>query len=307
MALLAITPMLKLANQYVKILHIEPTDACNAACPQCSRETDTAFDKTVLHHLTVEQIKELVDEDIIRNLDKMYMCGDYGDPTAGKHTLEIFKYFRKINPRITLGMNTNGGLRSVDWWQELAEIMYQPGDYPQEYVVFSIDGLADTNHIYRINVNWDKVMNNAQAFICAGGRAHWEMLVFDYNEHQVDIAQQMAKDLGFKWFRAKVSKRFRTHPVGFLHPPKAWRDPVVTTGDISCQALNESGLYISAKGVVHPCCWLGHDGEATLINFNKIQKSWASDQPHKICYDTCTKNTVGTSFTNQWQREVEFK
>ena len=306
MDLLVIIQMLKLANQDVKVLHIEPTDACNAACPQCSRETDLTFDKTNLHHLTVDQIKDIVDEDTIRNLDKMYMCGDYGDPAAGQHTLEIYQYFRSINPTITLGMNTNGGLRNIDWWDKLAKTMYQPGDYPREYVVFSIDGLADTNHIYRINVNWDKVMNNAQTFIRAGGRAHWEMLVFDYNEHQVDIAQQMAKDIGFKWFRAKVSKRFRTHPVDFLHPPKAWKDPVVPKGDISCQALNESGLYISAKGVVHPCCWLGHDDEATLINFNKIQESWASNQPHKICYDTCTKNTEGTSFTNQWQREVEF-
>jgi len=299
--------MLKLANQDVKILHIEPTDACNAACPQCLRETDVTFNKNDLHHLTVEQIKGLVDEDSIRNLSKMYMCGDYGDPAAGKHTLEIYRYFRTINPTITLGMNTNGGLRGVNWWQELAEIMYQPNKYPQEYVVFSIDGLSDTNHIYRVNVDYNKVIANAQAFIRAGGRAHWEMLVFDYNEHQVDSAEQIAKDLGFKWFRAKVSKRFRTHPVDFLQPPKAWKDPVVTKGDISCQALNESGLYISAKGVVYPCCWLGSDPQLTLLNFNTVQTSWATDTPNKICYDTCTKNTVGTSFTNQWQREIEFK
>lgn len=299
--------MLKLADQDVKILHIEPTDACNAACPQCSREVDPKFDKTNLHHLTVEQIKNLVGEDTIRNLDKMYMCGDYGDPAAGKHTLDIYRYFREVNPTITLGMNTNGGLRNTDWWRELSCAMWQAGEYPQEYVVFSIDGLSDTNHIYRVNVDWDKVMSNAEAFISAGGRAHWEMLVFDYNEHQVDQAEQLAKDMGFKWFRAKVSKRFRTRPVEFLRPPKAWRDPVVIKGDISCQALNESGLYISAKGIVHPCCWLGHDSEATLENFAMIQNSWTSDNPNSICYDTCTKNTFGTSFTNQWQREIEFK
>ena len=43
--------MLKLASQDVKILHLEPTDACNAACPQCSRETDTTFDKNNLHQM----------------------------------------------------------------------------------------------------------------------------------------------------------------------------------------------------------------------------------------------------------------
>lgn len=299
--------MLKLADQDVKILHLEPTDACNAACPQCLRETDTAFDKTNLHHLTVAQIKNLIDEDTIRNLDKIYMCGNYGDPAAGRHTLEIYRYFRSINPNIVLGMNTNGGLRNTDWWQELAEIMYRPGDYPQEYVVFSIDGLADTNHIYRINVNWDKLMNNAKAFIAAGGRAHWEMLVFDYNEHQVDQAQQLAKDMGFVWFRAKVSKRFKTYPIDFLQPPRAWQDPVVEKGDISCQALNDSVVYISAQGIVYPCCWLGGARLFPLDRFSDIQLSWKTKQPHKVCADNCTKNIIGTSFTNQWQREIEFR
>ena len=298
--------MLKLASQDVKILHLEPTDACNAACPQCSRETDTTFDKNNLHHLNVEQIKELVDVDTIKNLNKLYMCGDYGDPAAGRHTLEIFKYFRSINPTITLGMNTNGGLRSIDWWRELAEIMYQDNPYPQEYVVFSIDGLADTNHVYRINVNWEKVMTNAQAFISAGGRAHWEMLVFEHNQHQVDQAQQTAKDMGFKWFRAKVSKRFKTHPIGFLRPPESWKDPNVNEGKIECQAIKESSLYISAKGIIYPCCWLG-TSKNSIDKFDSIQKSWVGDAPNNICALTCTKNVVGTSFTNQWQREVEFQ
>ena len=298
--------MLKLADQDVKVLHIEPTDACNAACPQCLRETDTTFDKNDLHHLTVKQIKELVDVNTIKNLNKLYMCGDYGDPAAGRYTLEIFQYFRSINPTITLGMNTNGGLRSGNWWRELAEIMHQDVPYPQEYVIFSIDGLADTNHVYRVNVNWEKVMTNAQAFISAGGRAHWEMLVFEHNQHQVDQAQSMAKDLGFKWFRAKVSRRFKTHPIGFLKPPVAWDDPTVSKGKIECQAIKESSLYISAKGIIYPCCWLGAS-ENSIDKFDSIQKSWASSAPNNICVATCTKNVSGTSFTNQWQREVEFQ
>lgn len=298
--------MLKLADQDVRVLHIEPTDACNAACPQCARETDITFNKNDLHHLTVDQIKNLVNEDTIRGLDKMFMCGDYGDPAAGRHSLEIFKYFRSINPTITLGMNTNGGLRSVDWWQELAEIMHQDVSHPKEYVIFSIDGLADTNHIYRVNVNWEKVMANARSFISAGGRAHWEMLVFEHNQHQIDLAQQTAKDMGFKWFRAKVSKRFNSHPVDFLNPPKGWRDPIVTEGKISCQALIESSAYISAKGTIHPCCWVGSIKTATLDQFSFIQDSWTTDQPYDICKNTCTKNLSGTSFTNQWQREIEF-
>ena len=296
--------MLKLADQDVRVLHIEPTDACNAACPQCARETDITFNKNDLHHLTVDQIKNLVNEDTIRGLDKMFMCGDYGDPAAGRHSLEIFKYFRSINPTITLGMNTNGGLRSVDWWQELAEIMHQDVSHPKEYVIFSIDGLADTNHIYRVNVNWEKVIANARSFISAGGRAHWEMLVFEHNQHQIDLAQQTAKDMGFKWFRAKVSKRFNSHPVDFLNPPKGWRDPIVTEGKIDCHAIKESSVYISARAQIYPCCWLGNNSDHTLDTFASIKNDW-EENPLDTCSKTCRTNNSGSSFTNQWQREIE--
>lgn len=294
--------MLKLADKSIKVLHVEPTDACNAACPQCAREVDIRFDKNNLHHLTINDIKKLILDDDIKNLDKMFMCGDYGDPAAGKHTLEIFEYFREINPTITLGMNTNGGLRNPSWWTRLAGLINKEKDY----TVFSIDGLADTNHIYRINVDYDKVINNARTFIDAGGKAHWEMLVFEHNQHQVDLAEETARKLGFSWFRAKISRRFEQWPVAFLNPPKNWKNPIVNSGVIECQALKDQSLYISASGKLYPCCWLGTNEEFQLAQFDKIQESWKSDEPNKICQDACSKNTAGTSFTNQWQRAVEF-
>ena len=282
-----------------KILHLEPTDACNAACPQCAREVDQTFDKDNLHHLTVSQINKLLIPGTIKQLDKMFMCGDYGDPAAGKHTLEIYKHFRSLNSKITLGMNTNGGLRTQSWWENLANILNKKLDY----VVFSIDGLEDTNHIYRVNVNWDKVIKNAQAFISAGGSAHWDMLVFEHNEHQIEECEKLARKLGFKWFRAKVSKRNEQTPIEFLNPPKGFKNPRIVKGKIQCQALKEQSLYISAQGKIYPCCWLGTT-DYTLNQFEKVQQSW-DNSPVPECSDACSGNESGTNFTNQWQREVE--
>lgn len=283
-----------------KILHLEPTDSCQAACPQCARETDDTFDKQKLHHLTADYIYRRLGEDVIRGLDKMFMCGDYGDPAAGRHTLEIYRLFRQLNQDISLGMNSNGGLRNTKWWRELASILNRQ----QDYAIFSIDGLEDTNHVYRVNVIWQKVIENAEAFIQAGGNAHWDMLVFEHNEHQVDKCEQLAKDMGFKWFRAKVTRRHDVRPVEFLRPPKGWRDPKVTAGPILCQALEEDSRYMSATGLMYPCCHLGIT-DKSLDKFDDIKQSWAT-KPHTICKETCTESETQTSFTNQWQREVEF-
>lgn len=282
----------------IKVLHLEPTDVCQAACALCARETDPNFRRDRQHHLTLDLIAKVFDDEKIADLDKMFMCGNYGDPAAGKYTLDIYRAFRSINPEIVLGMNTNGGIQTPFWWHALGGIFNQPRDY----VVFSIDGLEDTNSVYRKNVNWQKVMTNAEAFISAGGSAHWDMLVYKHNQHQVEACEQLARDMGFKWFRAKVSKRGFTDR---LEAPIGWDNPVVQGTKINCHALNEQSAYIDAQGNLSPCCWLGARQQNFITDFDSVQSSWNSSQPEITCIDVCGTNHTETSFSQQWQKEVQ--
>jgi MoaA/NifB/PqqE/SkfB family radical SAM enzyme len=283
----------------IKVLHLEPTNVCNLACPSCLRETDKTFNKKSKDHLSVEQIKTLIDENVIRNLDKMFMCGLLGDPAAAIHSIEIYEYFRLINPTIQLGMNTSGSLRNSDYWKYLGEkIFNRDGDY----ILFSIDGLKDTNHIYRVNADWDKIINNSTSFIEAGGKAQWDMLVYAHNEHQVDEAEELARQMKFTHFRAKVSKRIPT--VDWLAPPINWKRTTVAEGSIECFADKEKSLYISATGKLYKCCWLGQESHNTLEKFEDIKKTWNTVNCYPICKDTCTKQNNLTQFTNQWLRDT---
>ncbi len=283
----------------IKVLHLEPTDVCQAECPLCAREIDSQFDKKRHCHLTMDQILAVIDAEKIAGLNKMFMCGNYGDPAAGKHTIDIYKSFRTLNPNIVLGMNTNGALQNTNWWQQVAAIMNQP----QDYVVFSIDGLEDTNSIYRKNVQWHKLIDNAKAFVSAGGSAHWDMLVYAHNQHQVEECQALAKQLGFKWFRAKVSKRgFKDN----LAAPINWIRPEIHSIQIQCHALNEQSLYIDAQGREFPCCWIGgSDRYQATVNFQQIQQSWNEPNPHQTCRQTCGSANGQSNFTSQWQRNVQ--
>lgn len=285
-------------SRNIKVLHLEPTDVCQAACPLCARETDADFRKDRQHHLTLDLIADVFDDEKIAELDKMFMCGNYGDPAAGKYTLDIYRAFRSINPKIVLGMNTNGGIQTPFWWHALGGILNQS----QDYVVFSIDGLSDTNSVYRKNVNWQKVMTSAEAFIAAGGSAHWDMLVYKHNQHQVEECEQLARSMGFKWFRAKVSKRGFTDR---LEAPIGWINPVVQGTKINCHALNEQSAFIDARGNLSPCCWLGSRQRDFVIDFESIQSSWSSLQPEIICMDACGTNHIETSFSQQWQKNIE--
>jgi len=289
-----------LNDRKIKVLHLEPTDVCQAACPSCARETNLYFDKKQQHHLTMNQILDIVDSEQITLLEKMFMCGNYGDPAAGKHTLDIFKQFRKINSSIVLGMNTNGGLQNKQWWENLAAMLNQNKDY----VVFSIDGLEDTNHIYRKNVTWSNVMENAATFINSGGLAHWDMLVYRHNQHQVEECKKFAKKLGFKWFRAKVSSR---PVVKHLQLPINWKMSLNNTGTIECHAVKEQSLYIDATGKLRPCCWFGIDKEEKNIKYvSDVAHTWNTADPHPVCKRSCSTLLSGnTVYQNQFIFEEE--
>ncbi|CAB4164053.1 Radical_SAM domain containing protein [uncultured Caudovirales phage] len=283
----------------LQVLHIEPTDVCQAACPLCARELDTTFNKHIKHHLQIEHIQHHFSDRVLSKLNKMFMCGNYGDPAAGYYTMDIYNYFRKINPNITLGMNTNGAIQSTFWWNELGKLFNRPLDY----CVFSIDGLESTNHVYRKNVNWEKLMSNAEAFIAAGGSAHWDMLVYKHNQHQVDAAEHLARDMGFKWFRAKISKRAFTDRLEF---PVGWQESVIKAGPIQCHAQQEKSMYIDAQGRISACCWLGSRQKDFIADDLKTVKlSWRTNSPDPTCKSACSSDKNKTSFTNQWQREVQ--
>lgn len=283
----------------IKVLHLEPTDVCQAACPLCAREIDTNFDKLQKHHLDMRNILQVFDAEQIANLDKMFMCGNYGDPAAGTHTLDIYRQFRQLNPDIVLGMNTNGALKNANWWHDLGTIFNRP----QDYVVFSIDGLEDTNHIYRKNVDWHKLVTNVQSYISAGGSAHWDMLVYEHNQHQIDDCRALAQKLGFKWFRTKVSKRPFTEN---LKAPLGWSRISVKSTVIECQALKEQSMYIDAKGRVSPCCWIGNTQKEFSKTFEEIQQSWATNTPYTVCSRICGTADGSTNFSNQWQQQIQF-
>jgi MoaA/NifB/PqqE/SkfB family radical SAM enzyme len=150
-------------------------------------------------------------------------------------------------------------------------------------VRFSIDGLEDTHKLYRQGANFNKIINHAKAYIDAGGKAIWDYLVFGHNEHQIEEARKMANDLGFKEFIVKKTGRFfsnlqlenKDEHCGITKPKnkenlnKAYEkttlliekygsmENYLNRCDILCKAIKKKEIFISAEGLVFPCCWLG--------------------------------------------------
>ena len=119
----------------------------------CSRfnENDGTLntDRVNRNHTTLQLLKRRIPEKIIRQLKRVHSVGTYGDPIMNPEVLDIYEWIRKLNPTCRLEMHSNGGARNQEFWRKCGELGI--------IVTFGIDGLEDTNHLYRRNVKWNKL------------------------------------------------------------------------------------------------------------------------------------------------------
>jgi len=179
--------------------HIELTSKCNAACPYCPRYKlgePTRNPSLNLTELTIAKVKKIIPIDIIKKIGSINFCGNFGDPMVCRDAIEIVDYFHTNNKNTQIEIRTNGGPRNTKFWNKLGQLSKLSNGKIE--VVFSIDGLEDTNDLYRRNVKWSKLMDNVTMFNRSGGISKWEFLVFKHNEHQMEDARTMSIDMGFK-------------------------------------------------------------------------------------------------------------
>lgn len=287
--------MLRLSD--IRHLHVELTTKCNARCPMCMRNY-----RGMTHNsgypeceLSLTQFQHIVNPSLLAQLIApeplqgsfqpqlhvrrgVTFNGNLGDFASASDAVEIVQYISEHN--VPVYVNTNGSLRNPGWWSQLAR--------PNVVVGFALDGLADTHSLYRQDTSWHRIIENARAFISAGGRAWWRFIPFDHNRHQEQACRDLALSMGFENFENIYDGRDNgpvfdrngqfSHRIGHDTGPTdtvpniepllqnhiTWYDaktikhPKDTPHlDIRCVHKTNRELYIAADGSVYPCCFLG--------------------------------------------------
>lgn len=261
-------------------VHIELTTRCNARCPMCMRnyrgfDYNSGYPDT---ELTLTDIKRILKPNFLQQLYYVNFNGNLGDFALSSHGLEIVEYLVQNN--VSIQINTNGSLRGPNWWKRLA--------LPGVTVGFALDGLEDTHNLYRQDTYWNRIIENAQAFINAGGKAIWRFIPFEHNKHQQDQCRALAEKMGFEAFDLIGDGRdtgpvfSRTgeysHHLGentfkdgvvppvkeLLHGHIHWFEQSKTSVPqdqpnikYSCVHLRNKEIYVAADGSVYPCCYMG--------------------------------------------------
>ena len=304
----------KLEN--IKKLEVELSTFCNAACPGCARHywgTSTKLPNLKEQHLRVDTVTKLIQQipNAKQNLE-LHLVGNIGDPFMNPDIyLGLLEWSDMVE---SIHVDTNAGMQKEAFWRNIGRIK-------NLYVTFSIDGLEDTNHIYRVGVDWDRLQRNFRAFIRAGGRATWKFLVFDHNKHQLDEVHTRSKQEGFWRFRSEASmrissnsndKNFATDSSNTLRQQQN-----KIQDDISCKSLDIGWIYINAESRIWPCCYtsqhyqMSHFDVPAFEKFDYLYKHYTDDFNNATKHDlqTILEHEVWDHMKREWdnKQSCEYK
>ena len=259
----------------IRQVHVEITTDCNAACPMCARNVKGGRRNPLFKvtSLSVADFSRIISPSVVKQLEKVTLCGNYGDPCMSPSCMGISQYLVECNPKLKIGIHTNGGMQDPSWWASLGQIIKKPS-----YVRFSIDGLEHTNHLYRQHVRWGALMAHVKAFIGSGGNAQWDYIVFQHNEHQVHTARDLALHMGFTQFFMKKTARFFSKIRGVMrdaYPVEDVKGDVVrellpprSREYINTAVAEGTGLLIAKHGSMDNYC----KGQRWIVRLRRINQ-----------------------------------
>lgn len=249
----------------IEWIDIELTSYCNIDCPGCFRQVKRSKVDNILNKdvLTLEQIKKWITRKNFPNCKLINFCGSIDEPTLHPELPEILDWLGDVS----INISSNGSTKTTKFWSDLGKRKIS--------VFFGIDGVdQESLEKYRIGSNFKKLQSNWRAFIKSGGKATWQFIVFEHNEHLINDAKKMADDEGFENFRLIYS-----HRNDNKESKKIQRDE---EQKIVCKYGEQNRIFISHTGVMLPCCFFN----------SEYLQSYATDE-HYTDFQNLYKNTGG--------------
>lgn len=253
-------------------IEIELTTQCQASCPMCSRNFHGLISNSNIKNVSwnYEEFKKIMNLEVLNNVKLISFCGTYGDPLICRDIREICRY-TKENSTAQLVIFTNGSLYTPNWWFDFAK------DLPANHrVIFGIDGFKENHEKHRIGTNYDKIIENAKAFIEANGNAEAQFISFEHNKEDFNDLYNYLLSIGFSNVFKKYSYRFRHDSfsvldknykeIDKLFPDKDgqvvnYKDAELpkilekaTNSKIVCRSMHMKEIYIDAYKHLYPCC-----------------------------------------------------
>ena len=254
------------------------TSTCNLECPGCPKGLRLQ-DNRRQRVMTLDDFKRVVGE--VKPYVFNVAFNAWGEAFLNKNIFDMIETASSNNLGTLVSANLNylppgGGERLV-----------KSG---LERLVVSVDGATQESYArYRIRGQLDKVLENVREIVAAKRKLGsklphiaWQFLLFEHNQDEVDMAREMAKEIGFdEIYFMTAGNRFNDERVNNQVRP-----------EIAAQFYNENQavepvcarpwyfIEINSDGGVSPCCDIeAYNGEDDFGNILKtpLKKIWNNE------------------------------
>ena len=277
----------------LKEIQVELSTNCNALCVGCVRTDRNYVDNKPWipknQQLEPEILLNALKSDFAKPLKKLEFCGNIDEPLAYSKFYELLCQVYEIRPDIKVSIHTNGSIRSPEYIRKVGDLL---GKFSAESNFrFSLDGVGDTNAIYRYRTNWNKVFENLKAACESDAKVIWQFLTFPWNSHQVEEARKMATEVGCDeiWIRPDRSTaslksvdelselRSNTRPASACRPEGDLsvleNMPPVQESPIHCTFSEHGRIFLSWEAKIWPCCFISNIKYESKAKGDHLQKT----------------------------------
>jgi len=245
------------------VLTLDPSSYCNLRCPFCP--TGQRSQARSYANVPLDRFKHLMDE-----LGPYLFYVDlfnWGEPFINKDLVPMIEYLRAF--KVFSSVSTNFDIKMSE---ELAERIVASG---LSRLIVSADGASQESYErYRVGGRLENVLLNMKAVSSARQRAssptpkiYWRFLVFRHNEHEIEQAKAMAREMGVELdlcapYVAVEDERYRDWVSTIPAFNKYAADPDGAPRHLKVGSVTNDGacdwLWVSAainsNGSVSPCC-----------------------------------------------------
>jgi radical SAM protein with 4Fe4S-binding SPASM domain len=249
---------------YPARITIESGNVCNLRCPLCpTGQRDVSAKKGFL---SFSDFKRFIDE-VGKNL-LLIRLYNWGEPLLNKDFVKMVEYAN--SKKIAVKISTNLSLPIED---TQAEALIKAN---LQKIYVSCDGASNSTYsVYHIDGDYGKVISNMRLLLEKKKQLKnhyteivWLFHVFSHNEHEIEKARAMAKDIGIKLtinkMRTDMGKEIFETADKSIERDSKWlpANPEYNVFDVvekkpknrfSCDLL-WSETVINWDGSILPCC-----------------------------------------------------
>ncbi len=268
-------------------ISIETGNICNLKCPLCPtgrRDGDVSRG-----FMNFESYKRIIDE--LQNDLLLVRLYNWGEPLLNKNLLPMIRYAHDLGMGVTISTNLN----ILD-----RDTAHQLMDAGLQKMFVSCDGISDeTYDVYHVGGDYTTVMDNIRMLIDEKNRLPgcdtriiWLFHVFRHNEHEVDRAREMAREMGISIrinkMRTDMGKEIFETAEKAIERDRDWipEDPRYCAFDLDKKEAKQKKDFCSLPwketvinwdGTVLPCCSVYQEkysfGNAFEEGFKKVWNS----------------------------------